>query len=97
MPNQLGSSVRKRKLDTYDETGKTELEVWPIKSFWCEYTMEQVQQMSEEELDKAISDSLDRYAAERIKVDKFWNWPIPQSWQITKKKKSIDKTTKNII
>jgi hypothetical protein len=90
--------MRKRKNDTYDATGRTGKESAVIRSFWCEYTMEQVQQMSQEELDKSISDSLDRYAAERMKMDKRWDWPIPQGWSLIKRNKnSLDKKDKNII
>lgn len=88
--------MRKRKLDSYDETGRTEKEVWPVKSFWCDYTMEQVMQMSEKEWEEAIDASLDRYAAERMRLNKTWDWPIPQDW-IIGKKKGIDKPAKDIL
>ena len=49
-----------------------------IKSFWTEYTMDQVLIMTPEELDLAIDKYLDGFAYRQIKNNKRWNWPTLQ-------------------
>lgn len=48
------------------------------KSFWTEYTMDQVITMTPEELDLAIDTFLEGFAHRQIKNDKRWDWPVLQ-------------------
>lgn len=55
--------------------GEQKNETRAIKSFWKEYTMDQVMVMSSEELDKAIDGYLEAFAARQIKQNKLWWYP----------------------
>lgn len=56
--------------------GKQKGEPLVIKSFWKEYTMDQVLAMSDEEIMQAIDKSLDDFEQRQYKHNKAWNWPI---------------------
>jgi len=45
------------------------------KSFWAEYSMDQVITMTSEELDKTIDSYMEAYIQRQIKVNKHWNFP----------------------
>lgn len=59
-----------------EKRGKQGKEPVVIKSFWKEYTMDQVMAMSDEEILEAIDKSLDNFEIRQHKHNKSWNWPI---------------------
>ncbi len=74
-----GSKPRVRKpynMRTVEERGITYKEPILIKSFWKDYTMDQVLNMTDEELIQAIDKFIDEFAARQIKNDKTWDFPI---------------------
>jgi len=74
-----GSKPRVRKeynMRAVEERGITYKEPILIKSFWKDYTMDQVLNMTDEELIQAIDKYLDEFAARQIKNDKAWDFPI---------------------
>lgn len=46
-----------------------------VKSFWKEHTMDQIETMTQEELDLAIDKYLDAFIERQIKNNKRWNFP----------------------
>lgn len=46
-----------------------------VKSFWKEYTMDQVLAMTPEQLDIEIDLSIDRFVERQFKWNKHWNFP----------------------
>jgi len=59
-----------------EERGKTGAEPYVVSSFWKQYTMEQVQAMTDEEIMQAIDKSIDDFAIKQKKHNKKWDWPI---------------------
>ncbi len=56
--------------------GKTQREPALYNAFWKQYTLDDVMHLSQEELDKLISDWLDNYAERQIKrLGNSWNFP----------------------
>ena len=49
-----------------------------IKSFWADYNMDQIINMTAEELDIAIDKYLEEFAYRQIKNNKRWDWPTLQ-------------------
>jgi hypothetical protein len=68
--------IRKNKVRTLETRGITYKEPAFIGSFWRDYTMDQIQNMSDEEVMQAIDIFLDKLIARAIKNDKNWNFPI---------------------
>ena len=62
----------RKKIETRGLQGK---EKQSVKSFWREYTMDQVIIMTPEELDLAIDKYLDEFVERQIKNDRWWNFP----------------------
>ena len=56
--------------------GKKGKEPVVVKSFWKDYTMDQVMAMTDEEILQAIDKSLDEFEMRQLKHNKEWNWPI---------------------
>ena len=80
-PKKPGSPVkkaplRKNKVRTLETRGITYKEPAFIGSFWRDHTMDQIQEMSDEELIQTIDIFLDKLIARAIKNDKNWNFPI---------------------
>jgi len=80
-PKKLGSipkkaPIRKNKVRTLETRGITYKEPAFIGSFWRDHTMDQIQNMSDEEVMQAIDIFLDKLIARAIKNDKNWNFPI---------------------
>jgi hypothetical protein len=68
--------IRKNKVRTLETRGKTYKEPAFIGSFWRDHTMDQIQNMSDEEVMQAIDIFLDKLIARALKNDKMWNFPI---------------------
>ena len=75
---------------TYDDTGKVGKENRVIKAFWRENKMENIIQLSPEEIDARIEIALDNYAARQIKEDPNW-WYPEQGRSVTDSRKRLDK------
>lgn len=59
-----------------EERGKKGPEPLVIKAFWKDYTMDQVQAMTDEEIIQAIDLSLEDYKKRQLLYNKQWDWPI---------------------
>jgi hypothetical protein len=68
--------IKKYKQRAVEQRGKTYKEPLIIKSFWKDYTMNQIQSMSDEELIQAIDKYLEGFIRRQTKQDKFWDFPI---------------------
>jgi hypothetical protein len=78
-----GERVRVRKeynMRAVEQRGITYKEPILIKSFWRDYTMDQVQNMTDEELIQAIDKYLDEFSARQLKNYKNWDWPIKSEY-----------------
>lgn len=74
-----GSKPRVRKeynLKAVEPRGITYKEPLIIKSFWKEYGMNQIEQMSDEELSQAIDKFLEGFIYRQKKMKKDWDFPI---------------------
>jgi hypothetical protein len=74
-----GEGPRKRapyNIKPEEERGKQGPEPLVIKSFWKEYSMNQIEAMTDEEIMQAIDKSLDDFEARSKKHNKDWDWPI---------------------
>jgi hypothetical protein len=58
-----------------DTTGKTVKENNALKSFWSTYKMEDIIQLSTEELDIKIAEWIDNFQTSQLKRNKFWWYP----------------------
>lgn len=67
MPRQYNLKV--------DNTGKTFKENAAIKSFWTKYKMEDIIQLTPEEIDNKIDIWIEEFEAAQLKRNKFWRWP----------------------
>lgn len=61
---------------TYDETGRVGKENFAIKAFWRDNKMEDIIQLTPEERDAKIEESLTKYAETQL-ADNF-NWWYPE-------------------
>ena len=68
--------LRKNNVRTLETRGITYKEPAFIGSFWRDHTMDQIQNMTDEELIQTIDKFLDRLIERAIKNDKNWNFPI---------------------
>ena len=68
--------IRKNNVRTLETRGKTYNEPAMIGSFWRDYTMDQILNMSDEQLMDAIDKHLDGMIERAIKNDKKWDFPI---------------------
>jgi hypothetical protein len=68
--------IRKNKVRTLETRGITYKEPAFIGSFWRDHTMDQIQEMTDEEVMQAVDIFLDKLIARAIKNDKNWNFPI---------------------
>lgn len=59
-----------------EERGKKGPEPLVIKAFWKDYTMDQVQGMTDEEIMQAIDKSLEAFRDRQLKYNKNWDYPI---------------------
>lgn len=74
-----GSKPRVRgeyNLKAVEPRGITYKEPLMIKSFWKSHSMDQVQNMTDEELDKAIDKFMDGFIYRQTKGNKDWDFPI---------------------
>lgn len=80
-PKKPGSIPKKAPLKKYkvknlETRGITYKEPSMINSFWRNHTMDQVQDMTDEELIQAIDKFLDQLIARAIKNDRQWSFPV---------------------
>jgi hypothetical protein len=75
---------------TYDYTGKVGKENRPTKSFWRENRMEDIIQLTPEEIDARIDIALDNYAERQQKQDPNW-WYPEQGKSVTDVRSGLDK------
>lgn len=68
--------VRKNNVRPLELRGKTYKEPVILGSFWRDHTMDQILNMSDEEVMEAINIHLDGMIARAIKNDKKWDFPI---------------------
>ncbi len=81
LPDHLLSRPRanpKRKNNTRptDPAGEQRNEPKVVKSFWREYSVSQIQQMTDEEIMEAIDRNLEAFIARQLKQNKRWDFPI---------------------
>lgn len=80
-PKKLGSipkkaPIRKNNVRALELRGKTYKEPAMIGSFWRDHTMDQILNMTDEEIMDVIDKHLDGMIARAIKNDKKWDFPI---------------------
>lgn len=79
-PNKSGkvkkAPTRKNKVRTLEKRGITYKEPAIIGSFWRDYNMDQIQAMTDEEVNETIETFLDKMIARCIKNDRLWSFPI---------------------
>jgi hypothetical protein len=68
--------LRKYKVKNLEPRGKTYKEPSMINSFWRKHTMDQIEDMTDEELIQAIDKFLDELIGRAIKNDRNWDFPI---------------------
>ena len=68
--------LRKNNVRTLETRGITYKEPAFIGSFWRDHTMDQIQNMSDEEVMQTIDIFLDKLIGRALKNDKNWNFPI---------------------
>lgn len=72
----MGAKRGTYKRKAIETRGKTQREPALYNAFWKQYTLEDIMYLSQEELDKLISDWLDIYAERQIKrLGHTWNFP----------------------
>jgi hypothetical protein len=71
-----GSSEKEYNIRPVEQRGITYKEPVIIKSFWKEYSMDQIMSMSDEEIIEAVDRYLDEFIHRQNKRDKQWNFPI---------------------
>ena len=83
-PNKSGNvkrvPIRKNKVRTLETRGITYKEPVLIGSFWRDHTMDQIQDMTDEEVNQTIETFLDKMIARAIKNDRLWSFPITDSY-----------------
>ena len=79
-PPKKPSDRKPYELKAVEPRGITYKEPPMIKSFWKEYTMDQVQSMTDEEIMQAIDKFLDEIIARNIHRDKTWDYPITDAY-----------------
>ncbi len=79
-PNKSGNvkkpPIRKNNVRTLETRGISYKEPAIIGSFWRDHTMDQIQDMTDEEVMQTIDIFLDKLIARAIKNDRLWNFPI---------------------
>lgn len=65
---------------TVEPRGMTTKEPILIKSFWQNHTMDNVTEMTDEELSQAIEKFLKEYISRQIRQDKDWDFPIKSEY-----------------
>jgi hypothetical protein len=79
-PNKSGNvkrvPIRKNKVRTLETRGISYKEPVLIGSFWRDHTMDQIQGMTDEEVNQTIETFLDNMIARAIKNDRLWSFPI---------------------
>lgn len=63
-----------------EQRGITYKEPILIKSFWKEYTMDQVIIMSDDEIIQAIDKYIDEFAKRQLKINKQWDFPLKDEY-----------------
>ena len=64
------------KTRTADQTGVSYKEPLMIKSFWKDYTVAQIQSMSDEDILQAIDEYLEGFIYRQTKRNKNWDFPV---------------------
>lgn len=59
-----------------EKRGQQRREPRAILAFWREYTMDQVQAMTDQEIIQAIDKCLNEFEARQLLYNKKWEWPI---------------------
>jgi hypothetical protein len=67
---------RKNKVRAVEQRGRTYKEPILIKSFWKDYTIDQVQEMTDEQLIQAIDKYLEGFIYRQQKREKNWDFPL---------------------
>ena len=68
--------LRKNNVRTLETRGITYKEPAFIGSFWRDHTMDEIESMTDEEVNQTIETFLDKMIARAIKNDRLWNFPI---------------------
>lgn len=68
--------TKRYKVKNLETRGLSYKEPAMINSFWRNHTMEQIQNMSDEELMQEIDQFLDEMIARAIKNDRLWDFPV---------------------
>ena len=83
-PNKSGKvkkpPTRKNKVRTLETRGITYKEPVLIGSFWRDHTMDQIQTMTDEQVNETIETFLEKMIARAIKNDRLWSFPITDSY-----------------
>ena len=83
-PNKSGKvkkpPIRKNKVRTLETRGITYKEPVLIGSFWRDHTMDQIQAMTDEQVNETIETFLEKMIARAIKNDRLWSFPITDSY-----------------
>jgi hypothetical protein len=83
-PNKSGNvkrvPIRKNKVRTLETRGISYKEPVLIGSFWRDHTMDQIENMTDEEVNQTIETFLDKMIARAIKNDRLWSFPITDSY-----------------
>ena len=68
--------LRKNNVRTLETRGITYKEPAFIGSFWRDHTMDEIESMTDEEVNQTIETFLDKMIARAIKNDRLWDFPI---------------------
>lgn len=73
--------IRKNNVRTLETRGKTYKEPALIGFFWRDHTMDQIHNMTEEELTIAIDIWIEDMIKRAIKNNKMWDFPMKEQYQ----------------
>lgn len=86
----LGLNSRPRKerkayvKKPYEQRGLWEREGRAVRGFWSNNTMDNVMQMTPEELDQVIDNYLEMFIKNQLKYNKRWNFPEAIAYKAVK-------------
>ena len=63
-----------------EQKGITYKEPIMIKSFWSEHTIDQIQSMSDDELNETVDNFMNKFIDRQMKRNIFWNFPIESEY-----------------
>ena len=79
-PPKKPSNRKPYQLKAVEQRGITYKEPPMIKSFWKEYTIDQIQSMTDEEVMQAVDIFLDTLIARSFHRDKTWDYPVTEAY-----------------